>query len=231
MPFAKSKSEGHAAFVTQLMPDVRRMTRNLLISVSRLATAQLASAQTSPYRFAVAFDGATSMEKIPDSMPGPIEEPDGTSIYITSCGFVRISYQALPLNEFLDDLEASGQSESFIWLMGEWCQSSPALLERNYRVQHLLGYTRPEDENILQFFLEIYEDESGDFYVSDSDILEFHELQYLARSIPHGRHDSGCIPRPATELEQNGRVPVGDFYCFESGVYLKDLANLEYVGP
>lgn len=171
------------------------------------------------------------MEKIPDSMPGPVEGPDGTSIYITSCGFARISYQTLSLNEFLEDLGASGRSESFIWLMGEWCQSSPALLERNHRARHLLGYTRPDDENILQFFLEIYVDESGDSYVSDSEILEFHELQYLSRPIPHGRRDSGCTSLPATESEQQGRVPVGDMYCFESGVYLKDLASLEYVAP
>lgn len=177
-------------------------------------------------RFSVAFRGAIAMEKLPYKGPLIFEAPDGEEVYISSCGFANITYRTGPvLRTYEAYSDEEGEPHSFMYLMGEFCRVSDALLEQNF-LSLIAYYEREGVKYLAGNPAAVYSDHVGSLYVVDADFVEASELQALTRPIAHGENDEGCFD-PDVGAPTEGRVMVEGRLCFAAGVYLSDIAGRE----
>ena len=147
--------------------------------------AVLAEAADDELRYAFVFDSAISMEKKPQLML--FDAPDGSEIYIDSCGFARLTYRTGPLSATLENYPAEFREQSFLYVMGHWCEVLPALFEASRRNWHLIAYSKRQDgTNVMHYHAEVHWDAAGVPYVADSEFLELTGLRSLERSTAPG---------------------------------------------
>ena len=182
-------------------------------------------------RYAVTLRSAVAMEKLPYAGPYTSKAPDGSEVYFSSCGFAKITYEIAPLFGTWDAYEGKRtRRETYLFFMGEFCDSYPALFEEENRGRHLIAYDEREGKKYLSHAAEIFADDDDHLYVADPEFLQWTGLGKLARPISHGPTDQGCYtPPPGESLDRGGRVLVGEQLCFETGVYLTDIEGLS--GP
>jgi hypothetical protein len=179
----------------------------------------------------VAYDGAVALEKPP---PGHTLElypwMAGTDILITTCGFAKVIYNETPIRESRDSYRDQPRRRTAYQAMtGEWCRLGEFLFEDRYRDEQLLVYRPWQGKKYLLNNTPVYQDDDGADYIARRDFVEYAELGALLRSVAQGRDNNGCFAPDGPELESRkdteDLVRIADMYCFNRGVYLRDLAR------
>jgi hypothetical protein len=179
--------------------------------------------------YAVVYDGAVAMKKIPRK--GMEEYPwiNPNEILTNSCDWAQITYNEVPMRAPMDSYgEAKRSRSSYLYLTGEWCQTSDALLEANYRTQHVIYFREWRGKKYLMLWTRLYQDDEHRDYIAEKQFIDLLELQPLLHDIKQGRDNSGCIWPTNPELEEikarETLIQVGKDFCFKQGVYLRDLS-------
>jgi hypothetical protein len=178
--------------------------------------------------YAVIYDGAIAMEKLPRRRGNLYPWLDPSEVYIGSCGFARITYKEVDVVAFLagDDYFSTKKS-SFYDLMGEWCEVADSLMETSYRAPHVIAYRKWDGKKYLLSRADVYIDNEGTAYVADKFFVEENELQALVRPIAQGADNTGCFDEkraPTETLEgASGLVRVGNLLCVTKGAPLRDF--------
>jgi hypothetical protein len=181
--------------------------------------------------YAVVWDGAIAMEKLPIERGNQYPWLDQSKILFWSCGFARLTYKEVDVVAFLaGDDDFATKDSSFYYMMGEWCEVADALMETSGRAAHVISYFNWRGKKYLLFRANVYLDNEGTAYVADKTFVEWNELQSLVRPIAQGEDNQGCfdLDRELPELLDDAAslATVGELRCATKGVRLKDFKGV-----
>ncbi len=202
-----------------------KLTASLFVAFAFMVNA---SAKEGDDGYAVIYDGAIAMKKIPIERGNLYPWLDPSEIYISSCGFAQITYKQVDVVAFLaGDDNFSTKPSSFFYLTGEWCEVADALMETSSRAAHVIAYRTWGRKKYMLSRADVYVDNAGDAYVADKHFVEANNLQSLVQPIEQGDQNSGCFSpdreRPDMVDAQTNLATTGGLLCVTRGVRLKDF--------
>lgn len=202
-----------------------KFTAALLLA---LVFASTASAKDGEDGYAVIYDGAIAMQKLPIERGSLYPWLDPSDVYISSCGFAQITYKEVGAEAFIaGDDNFSTKPSTFYYLTGEWCEVADVLMETSYRAAHVIAYRTWGKKRYMLSRADVYTDNSGAAYVADKYFVETNDLQSLVQPIAQGDENSGCSSPDSERPEIFGGLTslanARGLLCAKKGVFLKDF--------